>query len=129
MRFATRIRVARQNAGMSQQDLATHLGVTRGAVANWESVGSVAPATKRLQHIAQITCVNFEWLATGRGPAARATAQDDIHALDTEIETVFDPLELRLLNAFRTIPRRERQRVMDSIENFVARKASSRDPG
>lgn len=121
-----RVRAARHNAGISQRELATRLGVTRGAVANWES-HDVAPATKRIQHIAQITCVNFEWLATGRGPVKRDASQDEVHALDTETETVFDPLELRLLRAFRGNPRHERERIVFAVENIVARKPKSSD--
>ena len=126
MEFAMRIRAARRSAGMSQRELATRLGVTRGAVANWES-DNVAPATKRLQRIAQVTRVNFEWLATGRGPVKRDSPPDEVHALDTVTETVFDPLELRLLRAFRNISRHDRMRIVDSVQSLAGRKSKSSD--
>lgn len=114
MRLAGRIRVARKHAGMSQQDLAAQLGVSRGAVANWESAGSVLPATERLQRIAQVTGTTFEWLATGRGASRYQPSLDDIPAAKMEI--VEDPLELRLLRAFRATPQRQHAVIVTSVE-------------
>jgi len=114
MRLAARIRVARQRAGIPQRELAERIGVTRGAVANWESATGVLPATERLQRIAHATGVAFEWLATGRGPAAYAPSLDDVPAADIEI--VEDALELRLLRAFRAAPQRQHARIVEALE-------------
>jgi transcriptional regulator with XRE-family HTH domain len=85
MRSAARIRIARQRAGMSQKDLAARLGFTRGAVANWESASGVLPATERLQHIAHVTGITFEWLATGRRALQYKPSLDDIPAAEPEL--------------------------------------------
>lgn len=49
-----------------QEDFAERLGVTRGAVANWEAGKGV-----KLTHLKKIAeefqCVSLEWLATGHG--------------------------------------------------------------
>lgn len=123
MRSAARIRTARRRAGLSQKDLAARLGVSRGAVANWESANGVLPATERLQHIAQVTGMTFEWLATGRGAIQYQPSLDDIPAADIEI--VEDPMELRLLRAFRNSPQRQHLQVVEYVEARSFRARSS----
>lgn len=113
-RLAGRIRKARMSQRMSQQDLANRLGVTRGAVANWESANATLPATERLQRIAQATGVNFEWLATGRGSCVYQTSLDDVPTADMEI--VDDALELRLLRMFRAAPLRQHAKIFAVLE-------------
>ena len=50
----------------SQTDLAAALGVSRGAVGQWET-GETAPSTENLAKAAIELGRPFEWLATGRG--------------------------------------------------------------
>lgn len=101
--------------GMSQSALAACLGVTRGAVANWESARGVMPATERLQRIAKATEASFEWLATGRGARVHGFSEDDVPAADMQI--VEDRLELRLLRAFRAAPQRQQARIVEAVES------------
>ena len=102
MKLSMRIRIARQRARMSQEALAAQLGVTRGAVANWECSVGAMPATSRLEGLARATGVCFEWLATGRGPVGYAEIPPVTAA---EAEVVDDPAERRLLQAFRLASR------------------------
>jgi transcriptional regulator with XRE-family HTH domain len=118
--LAGRIRKARLRAGFSQQRLADRLQVTRGAVANWESANGVAPATERLQRIAEHTGIAFEWLATGHGAREHAPLLDDIPAA-ADMLLVSDHLELRLLHAFRAIPQRQQSRILKRVEAWRAR--------
>jgi transcriptional regulator with XRE-family HTH domain len=67
MDMAARVRVARQRAGMTQSQLADRVGVTRGAVANWEVSERPKPNVSNLIEVANTTDVSIEWLATGRG--------------------------------------------------------------
>ncbi|QNN45356.1 helix-turn-helix transcriptional regulator [Thermomonas brevis] len=113
--LAGRIRKARLRAGISQQQLAERLKVTRGAVANWEGANGVVPATERLQRIAQETGVSFEWLATGRGACKYEPLLDDIPGV-IGMELVSDHLELRLLHALRAVPRRQQGRIIKTVE-------------
>jgi hypothetical protein len=82
-------------------------------VANWESASGVLPATERLQHLAHVTGMAFEWLATGRGSIQFQPSLDDIPAADVEI--VEDPVELRLLRAFRMSPQRMHARIIEHV--------------
>jgi transcriptional regulator with XRE-family HTH domain len=61
-----RITTARIAAGIkTQSNLARQLGVSRGAVNQWEK-GQTEPSAKALRSIAMITTQDFDWLATGR---------------------------------------------------------------
>jgi transcriptional regulator with XRE-family HTH domain len=64
---SNRIRQARRNANLSQQQLATLVGVHRSAVAQWEQPGGSHPTVENLARVAAVGSVSFEWLATGRG--------------------------------------------------------------
>lgn len=68
-----RIKFMRSNVlGLkSQQELADRLGVTRGAVGNWERGEGIK--TNNLRKIAQQFGVSFEWLATGEGSPTQTT--------------------------------------------------------
>lgn len=60
-----RLRQARKYADLTQQDLAKHCGVTRGAVALWEAAEPehrTKPTTDHLIVISKITGAPLEWL-------------------------------------------------------------------
>jgi transcriptional regulator with XRE-family HTH domain len=63
-----RIREARGRVGVSQEEFAARLGVSRGAVAQWEMEKGTSPSVKNLEQVAIHSGFAFEWLATGRGP-------------------------------------------------------------
>lgn len=64
--LADRITTVRERAGWSQTQLAAEVGVSRGAVAQWE-VGKTEPSASNLREIAVKAAVGFDWLAIGRG--------------------------------------------------------------
>lgn len=109
-----RIRVARQHAKLSQAQLAERLEISRGAVANWESVEDTHPAAARLIELAITTNVSVEWLLTGRGRMLLQTNANDIPAVDGEL--IYDSLELRLLRAFRSRSERSKLMLIKAIE-------------
>lgn len=69
MSMGSRIRKARQAAGISQADLAEALGITRSACSQWESDQGTGPRRERLEVLAAELGVSYEWLATGRDGA------------------------------------------------------------
>ena len=116
MKIAVRIQVARHAAKLSQEALAEKLEVTRGAVANWECTDGTIPASHRLGKIATITGVSYEWLATGRGRMSTQHDLDDVVVPAVDALFVDDPLERRLVMAFRSAPARVRQLMLEMAE-------------
>lgn len=62
--LTARIVAARKAAKLTQTELAEAVGVTRGAVAQWES-GETAPRRKLMARIAETTSVSLIWLECG----------------------------------------------------------------
>ena len=66
MDLTTRILCSRKDKKLSQQALADLIGVSRSALAQWETAMS-SPSLENLRKMAESLHVSFEWLATGRG--------------------------------------------------------------
>ena len=108
MNIGQRIQQAREKSGMSQTRLAELLGVTRSACSQWESGSGTSPRRERLEQLAQLLSVNYEWLATGRGPMrgrSSRPARDGMLA----------PEEQELLHAFRQLPSGARRALIDFL--------------
>jgi transcriptional regulator with XRE-family HTH domain len=114
-----RIRLARRHAGLSQAALGAAVGVQRSAVGHWESARGKFPSVAHLREISMVTGVQFEWLATGRGSMGLSaeTALDSVAAADAIL--VEDPLELRLLAAFRDAPMRSKAPLVEVVEQLA----------
>lgn len=124
-----RIRLARRHAGLSQAALAAAVGVHRSAVSHWEANDGKLPSMCHFQQLAMVTGVQFEWLATGRGKMHMAsdTELDSVAAADALL--VDDPLELRLLLAFREAPLRSRAPLVEIAEQLASlRTGRARQP-
>lgn len=104
-----RIRRARALSGVTQSTLARKVGVHRSAVAQWESPIGSTPSMEHLIAIALHTCVNLEWLGTGRG---NPLAVDESVEIDREDDRAIDALEAQCLRALRRMPRRLREQVV-----------------
>lgn len=66
MSFAARVCAARKQAGLSQQQLAKILGVSRRSVTNWEKDEEARPpSTGHLIALAIKTGVSIDWLVGG----------------------------------------------------------------
>ena len=64
--LAKRIQASRKLRDISQKELAEKIGITAGAISQYES-SATEPTIKNLSKIAIELDVSFEWLATGRG--------------------------------------------------------------
>ena len=122
MKLSMRVRKARHQAGLSQQVLAERMGVTRGAVANWESAVAV-PAARRLARIANVTGVSYEWLATGRGAMLPELRFEDPKTPAIDADFVDDPVERQLLDTFRMASMRARKAALDTLKASARRLA------
>jgi transcriptional regulator with XRE-family HTH domain len=104
-----RVRYARALSGITQLMLARKIGVHRSAVAQWESPIGSTPSMEHLIAIAVHTCVNLEWLGTGRGSPL---AVDEPIDIDHEDDRAIDALEVHCLRALRRMPRRLREQAV-----------------
>jgi transcriptional regulator with XRE-family HTH domain len=81
MEIGTRVRAARRDRGLTQDELANLVGVSRSAVAQWET-GRAGQVTGNLSRIAGALEVNVEYLMFGDDKrAAGAVQQGDELAL------------------------------------------------
>lgn len=115
-----RIRLARRHAGLSQAALGAVIGVQRSAVSHWEASQGKHPSVDHLRQLALVAGVQFEWLATGRGNMTLSadTALDSVAAAQGQL--IDDPLELRLIAAFREAPIRARAPLVEVAEQLAA---------
>jgi HTH-type transcriptional regulator, cell division transcriptional repressor len=71
-----RLAAAREAAGLSQNQLATRLGVRLKTLSGWEN-DSAEPRANRLQMLAGMLGVSIMWLLTGRGDGINAPEAAD----------------------------------------------------
>ncbi|MEH6416202.1 helix-turn-helix transcriptional regulator [Pseudomonas sp. CGJS7] len=113
MHMEDRIRRARLQAKLSQQELASKIGVQRSAVAQWEKNGGNLPSMNHLIEIALETGVTLEWLGTERGPIKPndETWTPAVQSLDY----AQDEIEYQCLQDLRRLPHRLRENLVEMI--------------
>lgn len=90
---------------LSQQQLATMLGVSKGAVGQYE-VGLATPRPKRFERIAEVLGVTVEWLLTGN------EAEEKVRAQTTN--------ELVALELLRAIPHDRQAAAIAMLQGLAA---------
>lgn len=97
-----RIRVARENAGLSRAEMARRLGVTEKTVRAWEN-DEMQPRANRLHMMAGVLNVSLTWFLEGREDEHMASHPDPaelaMRAELAEIRTRLDELLGRVSNA------------------------------
>ena len=105
MSFATRLKQARENAGLTQLELAKKLGITKSAIGNYEN-GVSSPKDTVLLQIFDILNVEPNFLF-----------QDSFTQEKNCIEPVLSPSEQSLINKFRTLDPRGQSAVLTVLEH------------
>lgn len=109
-----RIRDARRLVGLSQEQFALDLGVSRGAVAQWEMADGTRPAVENLIAIARRSGMAFEYLTTGRGE--RLFGEPIPSLAETAAEyRVLTPQQQQLLERFEGLNARQRSGLLDLL--------------
>jgi transcriptional regulator with XRE-family HTH domain len=115
--IGTRIRTARRDRGLTQDELADQVGVSRSAVAQWET-GRTGQVTGNLSRIASVLEVNVEYLMYGDDKrAAREVRQGDELAL-LRLYRECDPEDRQML--LRTARRLARDRPPQMVARSVS---------
>ena len=104
--IGTRIRAARRNRGLTQDELADQVGVSRSAVAQWET-GRTGQVTGNLSRIAGALEVNVEYLMYGDDKRAAG----DVRQGD----------ELALLRLYRECEPDDRQMLLRTARRLARR--------
>jgi transcriptional regulator with XRE-family HTH domain len=91
-----RIKFARETEGLTQAQVAKKLGVSRGAVGQWE-IDRGAPATGRLCTLVEYLGISLDWLLAGPpqaagSEAAGAALADDVQLLEEALQQGVDLL-------------------------------------
>ena len=106
VQIGARIRDARQDKGWTQDRLAEAVGVSRSAVAQWET-GRAGQLTGNLSRIAEVLNVGIEHLTHGRNKRAPGqTASGD---------------ELALLRLYRECTPQDRQLLLQTARRLAKR--------
>lgn len=104
MRLHDRIKMARKAAGLTQEQLANRIGVSRPAVVMWERDKTKSLEAENLLRAAYATRVDPLWLATGEGemrPGRLARGE---------------PVPQRLVDAWHLINDEHRKHVIAIVE-------------
>ena len=114
MEIGNRIAQARQQAQLTQTELASKIGVTRGLVGQWESHRK-KPGRESLRKIAEVTLVSMDWLLTG----------DAVSGVNVK-----DPDALRILRAFMRMSERQRKNMAEffRVSADVSREVEHQSP-
>lgn len=96
-----RIKLVRTESGekkMSMAAFAEKIGVTSGAVAQWETMQDRKPSSAVIKMIASEFNINETWLRTGEGEMkAPPTKEAEIASMAAEIINKDDPFRQRLI--------------------------------
>ena len=103
-----RIKILRENAGLTQQKFAERLHIKRGAVANYE-IGRNIPSDSVVALICREFNVNETWLRTGEGEMFNALSRDEqiAYRLGAMLAGQGDTIQKRLIAALSDLDESE----------------------
>ena len=93
MALKDRIKAAREFAGLTQEELATRVRVSRPAVVMWESGKTQTIEGENLVRTAYATGVDALWLATGEGDMRPLMVRDDADQMPRRLQIAWLKLD------------------------------------
>lgn len=106
MSFASRLRQAREQSGLTQQDLAEKLGITKSAIGNYEN-GVSSPKWDVLLKIFDVLKVEPNFL------------YQDSFSLETPETNSLTPQQSALLSSFDLLNEEGQQKALDYVDDLV----------
>lgn len=104
--FASRLRQAREQSGLTQQDLAEKLGITKSAIGNYEN-GVSSPKWDVLLKIFDVLKVEPNFL------------YQDSFSLETPETSPLTPQQSALLSSFDLLNEEGQQKALDYVDDLV----------
>lgn len=115
--LASRIREARERAGLSMSDLAKRVGVSKQAVWGWETGSTKGPRPEHLLALRDILSVSIDWLVFGNGhPAPEKRSLSDHQQAVIDLYDALPETEKKAF--FRTL--QDKKQYIDSIIDDLA---------
>lgn len=121
--IAERLKLAREKAGLNQDELAKRAGVSQGTIANIEN--SIRKQPRQLLSIARALNVNPEWLQSGKGKAEIIAHSGTHHVSEqaSEVWPVHTSKVKQALSVLETaltqLDMQGRERVAPLFESFA----------
>ena len=109
--FGDRLAAARDHAGLSQEELATRLGVETSTLQAWED-DTREPRANRVSMMCGMLGVSLSWLLTGEGVHGPGAPEEDGEIADKDIENLLREIRdtrLKMTRAADKIGRLEKQ--------------------
>lgn len=106
MSFSSRLRQAREQANLTQQDFAKKLGVTKNAISNYEN-GVSSPKWDVLLKIFDVLKVEPNFL------------YQDSFSLETPETSPLTPQQSALLSSFDLLNKEGQQKALEYVEDLV----------
>lgn len=119
----TRIKDARESAGLSQRKLAELISVNNSLIALMET-GKRNPTPRTLRDIANVCGVRLEWLRDGELPMRpEESDQDDSASILDELAREYDltDMDRMVIEAYLSLPERYREGVVKYAEAISER--------
>ena len=117
MSINARVKQARKAAGISQSKLAQVIGITRSACSQWESPQGTTPRRERLEQLAYLLGVSYEWLATGRKTKDEKSALN-VREDTSSYRTAMAPDQVELLNLYRALSVKVRIALLEFLRSL-----------
>jgi len=112
MKISQRVAQARKNKGLSQTQLASMLGVSRGACGQWER-GVTVPSVLNLSKLSWHLNVRFEWISTGRGEMAYDVNE---HRVEVSSEEAMSADQKEMLEVYSALPVVQKEALLDFLK-------------
>lgn len=100
--FGERLRAARLRAGLTQEQVALELGLSKAAVSRWE-VGGTQPGVEALAMLRGLFGVSLDELICG-------------DAKDAAAHSALSAKELQLIQRYRKLPSKKRELVLALLD-------------
>lgn len=94
------------------------LGVTRSACSQWESAQGTVPRQERLEQLAGLLGVSYEWLATGRKSREETTAYLVREGAGPAYRPVLAADEEEMLKFYRALPAKKRKAWLEFLRSL-----------